>query len=102
MEKTNQIKVTQEQIDAWKAKFENVFKITVDDKVCYLKSPDRKTLSYASAIGTKDPMKFNEILLKNCWLAGDEEIKTKDSYFMSVSAQLAEIIEIKEAKLEKL
>lgn len=102
MEKTNQVKVTQEQIDAWKAKFENVFKFTVEDKVCYLKSPDRKTLSYASAIGAKNPMKFNEILLKNCWLAGDEEIKTKDSYFMSVSAQLAEIIEIKEAKLEKL
>ena len=100
MEKTNQI--TQKQIDAWKAQFENVFKITVEDKVCYLKSPDRKTLSYASAVGTKDPMKFNEILLKNCWLAGDEEIKTKDSYFTSVSAQLAEIIEIKEAKLEKL
>ena len=100
MAKTNQ--VTQEQIDAWKAKFKNIFKITVEDKVCYLKAPDRKTLSFASSVGTKDPIKFNEILLKNCWLAGDDEIKTDDTYFMSAATQLSELIEIKEAKLEKL
>ena len=100
MANTNQ--VTQEQIDAWKAKFKNIFKITVEDKVCYLKAPDRKTLSFASSVGTKDPIKFNEILLKNCWLAGDDEIKTDDTYFMSAATQLSELIEIKEAKLEKL
>jgi len=95
-------KVTQDQIDVWKTQHDGIFKIEVDGRTAYLRSPDRKTLSYASNIGSSDPMKFNEILLKNCWLAGDEEIQTNDSLFMSVSSKLAEIIEFKEAKLEKL
>lgn len=95
-------KASKEQIDQWKKKYENVYRVEVGDKACYLHSPDRKTMSYASSIGQKDPMKFNEIILNNCWLAGDEEIKTKDSYFMGVSAKLADIIEVAEAKLEKL
>lgn len=94
--------ITQEQIDAWKEKHEAVFKLSVEDKVAYLRSPDRKTLSFASKVGAQDPMKFNEYILENCWLAGDEEIKTKDSLFMSASGQLSNIIQIAESSLEKL
>lgn len=47
-------------------------------------------------------MKYNEFLLNNCWLEGDEIIKTDDALFLGVSAQLAEIIEMKEATLKKL
>ncbi len=96
------MKVDQEQIKQWKQKYGNVFKIEVDGKMAFLRSPSRKVLGYASTTGQKDPMKFNEILLNNCWLAGDEVIKTDDSLFMGVSAKLAEIIEVKEATLEKL
>jgi len=94
--------VSKEQIQEWKAKYDDVYKVVVDDKVCYLRSPDRKTLSYAGSVGKTDPVKFNEIILKACWLAGDEEIKTVDKYFLGVSAKISEIIEVKEAKLEKL
>lgn len=95
-------KVTQETIDAWKKKHGNIFKLTIEDKVCYLKTPDRKALSYASTVGAKDPLKFNEVILNNAWLGGDEEIKTNDSLFLSAAQKLAEIIEVKEAELEKL
>ena len=47
-------------------------------------------------------MKYNEIMLRNCWLAGDEEIKTDDALFLGVSAKLGELIDIKEAELKKL
>lgn len=95
-------KVTQEQIDAWKKKHGEIFRLKVDEKECYLKTPDRKTLSYASTVATKDPLKFNEILLNNCWLGGDEEIKTTDSLFLAAASKLGELIEVKEAELEKL
>lgn len=94
--------VTAEQIKKWKKKYGSVSKLSVEDKVAYLRPPDRKTLSFAGSIATKDPMKFNEIILKNCWLAGDEEIKTDDNLFISASGKLADLIDIKEAKLEKL
>lgn len=97
-------KATQEQIDGWKAKYPNadIWQITVEDKVAYLRSPDRKTLSMASTVGAQDPMKFNEILLKNCWLDGDLEIQTNDTLFLSASSKLAQLIEIKETEMVKL
>ncbi|ACU92204.1 hypothetical protein VJJ50_00375 [Capnocytophaga ochracea] len=94
--------VTKEQIKQWKAKYKEVFVLRVDDKVAYLRTPDRATLSYASTLATKDPMKFNEAILTNCWLGGDEEIKTDDALFLSASSKLGELIQIKEATLEKL
>lgn len=93
---------TPEQIAQWKEKHGDVFAVSVDGHVCYLKKPDRKTLAYASSIGTKDPIKFNEVLLSNCWLGGSEAIKTDDSLFLGASGKLSEIIEVKEAELEKL
>ena len=94
--------VTKEKIKQWKAKYKEVFVLRVDDKVAYLRTPDRATLSYASTLATKDPMKFNEAILTNCWLGGDEEIKTDDALFLSASSKLGELIQIKEASLEKL
>lgn len=94
--------VSQEQIQEWKAKYGDVFKITSGDKVCFLRAPKRKELSYASLAGKDDPLAFNEVILKSCWLGGDEEIKTNDAYFMGASAVLGDIIQVKTAELEKL
>jgi hypothetical protein len=94
--------VTQEQIAIWKKEYGDVHKITVDGHVAYLKKPDRKTLSFASSVGTSDPLKFNEILLNACWLGGDEAIKKDDSLFLSAGQVLGKLIEVKEAELVKL
>nr|DAM66901.1 MAG TPA: hypothetical protein [Bacteriophage sp.] len=94
--------VTKEQIQEWKQQYKDIFVISVEDKKVYLRTPDRKTLSYASTLATKDPLRFNEVILENCWLGGDEEIKTDDSLFLTVSSKLPDLIQIKEATLEKL
>ncbi len=105
MGKTNQdaFEATIEQITEWKEKYENVFRIEVEEanKACYVRSIDRKIMSYISQLAN-DPVKYNEALLAQCWLAGDEEIKTKDSLFMSVMGDLAELLALKETKLTKL
>ena len=92
----------EQKIEKWKAIHGDVFQVSVDGHVAYLKKPTRKTLGAAAVIGKADPMKYNEILLTNCWIEGDEAIKTDDSLFLGVSAQLAEMIEIKEAEIKKL
>jgi hypothetical protein len=91
-----------EQIEEWKSKYGSVYLIVTGDRACYLKKPSRKAIAYASTGAGKDVVKYNEILLKDCWLAGDEEIKTDDELFFSVSTKLSELIEIKEAELVKL
>lgn len=93
---------SKEQIAAFKQKHGEIFKISVDGKSCLLRKPSRKELSYASVAGKDNPLRFNETILNACWLAGDEEIKTDDTLFLSASAKIADIIEIKEAELEKL
>lgn len=94
--------ITKEQIGAWKKEHGEIFQINVGDKVCFLKPPSRRALSYAAAAGQTDPLKYNEIILNDCWLAGDEEIKTDNGLFLSVSAKLPGLIDIKEAELVKL
>jgi hypothetical protein len=91
-----------EQIESWKKKHKDVFAINVDGHVAYLKKPDRKTLSYASSVGAKEPLKFNEILFNSCWLGGSEEVKIDDSLFLGASGKIADLIEVKEAELVKL
>jgi hypothetical protein len=91
---------TPEQLAEWKAKYGEFFGIQIEDKVCYLKKPDRKSLSFASQVGS-DPMKFNEVILKNCWLGGDEDILINDSLFLAASSKLDQVIEFKKAELVK-
>lgn len=93
---------TNKEIEELKAKHGAIYKLQVEDKCCLLKTPSRKALGYASQVGMKDPMKFNEILLNDCFVAGDEEIKTDDSYFLSASGKVAELLQVKEAQLVKL
>jgi hypothetical protein len=94
--------ITPEQIEAWKQQHGEVFKLVCEDKACIVKLADRKTLSFASAAGTKDPLKFNEMILKGCWLGGDIEILEVDAYFISVGVKIAELVQFKTATLEKL
>lgn len=99
---TKQGLTIEQKIEEWKKKHGDIFLYEVDNKKCYLRKPDRKTLSAASVIGKSDPMRYNEIMLANCWLEGDEEIKTEDKYFLGISGRLAELVEITEGELKKL
>jgi hypothetical protein len=97
-------KATPDQIKSWKEEHGDVFQISIEDgkKVCYLRKPNRKELSYAGKAGETDPWKFNEIILKSCWLGGDEDIQTDDSLFMAASMQIAVVTEFKKSEIAKL
>lgn len=95
---------TEQQIQEWKNKHKDIFLLTSDDKACYVRKPSRKDVSYAMAAssGGKDLIKMQEVLLNNCWLGGDEEMRTDDDYFYGVSPQLTGLMEAKEVELKKL
>lgn len=95
-------KATLEQIAIWKHNYGDVYEVKVEDKYGYLKKPDRKILSFATSVGQNDPMKFNEMVLNNCWIDGDIDLKNKDEYFFALVAKMNELIEIKEAEIKKL
>lgn len=90
------------EIDEWKKRHGDIYAIKVDGHVCYLRKPTRRDLSFASSAGKKDPLKFNETLLRDCWLGGSEAIRLDDDKFMGASGVLDKIIPDAEAELEKL
>ncbi len=92
----------EEQIAVWKEKHGKVYAYEVDGKTCYLKKPSRKALSAAAVVGQRDPLKYNEVLIANCWLGGDEEIKTEDCYFLGLSGKIAQLVEVKEGEIKEL
>ena len=99
--------VTKEQIAGWKEQHRDVFAIKVEDSegklhVCYLRRPRRRDLSAATVAGQANPLKFNEVIMRQCWLGGDEEIRKDDALFLSASGKLPDLIEVAEAELEKL
>lgn len=93
---------TPEQIKEWKEKYTEIFSIKVEGHVCYLRKPTRRAISFASVAGKTDPLKFNETLMRECWLGGSEEVRNDDDKFLAASGVLAQIVEVKEAELEKL
>ena len=95
-------KITKEQIAQWKEKHGDIYKLTIEDHECFLKKPSRKSIGYASVGSKNNPIKFNEIMLKECWLGGDEQIMTNDDLFLAAGVQLAELVQVKEAELVKL
>lgn len=94
------MKYTKEQIKEWKERWGDIFEISVEDKSCVLHRPTRKDLSYASVV--KDPIKMSEVMLKNLWIAGDQEIENDDSLFLAVIQKMQDVLEVKEAEIKKL
>ena len=45
---------------------------------------------------------FAETILNQCFVAGDEEVKTSDEYFLGAAGQLEHLMEVKNAELKKL
>lgn len=103
MAKENITNPTPEQIEGWKEKYKTVHKLTIEGKTAYLRKPDRRTLSLAmTKISKGDIMGGSEAILENCWLGGDTEIKTDDDLFMAAVSKVGDLIQVKEAELEKL
>jgi len=95
-------KITKQQIEEWKKTHGDIFKLSIEEFEGFFKRPSRKSVGYASVAGKTNPIKFNEVLAKECWLGGDDVILTRDDLFLSIGAQLAELIGAKEAELVKL
>jgi hypothetical protein len=60
-----------------KAKYGAILHVPFSDgREIYLKQPDKKVLGLAYAKGAKDPLGVAEVLLANCWIAGNDTVKT--------------------------
>jgi len=89
------------------AKKKASFLIEVEDKSCKLTSIDRSTLEVALSFvmpssGKPEYIRAGELILRNAWVEGDDEILSNDDYLIPAAMQAYQLINIKQATLKKI
>lgn len=86
-----------------------ITKDTSGDEVfkCILKSPSRGILEAALSKmglngGQAEIISAGEIVLRGCWIEGDQEILDNDLYLVPAALQAYNLIDLKEAVLKKI
>ena len=92
---------TDEQIKAWKEKYEPIFFTKSDGHIAYFRKPSRQEVSYAMSLQS-DPMKASESLLKSCCIGGSEVFYKEPGYIIGAADLVETLMDIKKVELGKL
>lgn len=89
------MKVTKAQIEEWKQAHGSIYELEANGKTAYVKDPtsDLRVMKSFVSAREDDPIKGVDVILNNCWLGGDEEIKSED-HKMGLLDQLGQLIDI--------
>ena len=99
---------TKEEIALMKKQYGDVvaLKVKVNEKetaVCYLKPVGRDVAAKAmSMYAEKQIIPTGEFIINNCWIQGDDRIKTNDKIAMAAAVQANQLVEFLESSVEKL
>ena len=97
------MKITQEQINDWKAEHGGVYVLPVGEKEGYLKEPKMNDYKRAfKAMMNRGDVAFGEEMLRALWLGGDKDILDKDEYFLSARKQLKDFFDYDDAEITPL
>ncbi|CVK17152.1 hypothetical protein Ga0061079_11720 [Apibacter mensalis] len=104
-EETKKGNITPEQIEAWKKEHGKVYELTVkvsdnDVAIGYLRKPKRDHKATALSMYKQDKiLECGEFLRDNCWLGGDQRLKTVEDIADSAAIQASGIVKFLEAEL---
>lgn len=99
--------VSQAQLKQWKNRWGEVTQISVktdDGRTLYgyFKKPDLETIAASTRFIDTDPVKGGVIVMENCWLGGDEAIKTDDEAKFSVILRVNKLFKVLETEVKKM
>ena len=90
--------VKQEQIEEWKSQYHDIYMIGSDPHYGYVRFPDKKAMKMAYSSLKQDSGALVNSILANCWLGGDEAVKT-DPFFKVVSEQILDVVSLEDAEV---
>ncbi len=97
------MKATKQQLQEWKEKYGQFFELKSEDgKSCFLFDPATSMTimkQVATAMASSDE-EFALSILNNCWIGGDEELRTTDGYLNGFIEELKEILQVKPCTIE--
>jgi hypothetical protein len=100
--------VTDVQVKQWISRWGEVNQITVkldqdgNKLTGYFKKPNLETISAASRFMESDPIHSGQIVFENCWLGGDEALKTNDEARFAALLQVNKLFRILETEVKKM
>lgn len=97
------MKWTKEQIESHKQKHGSVYRYTSKDgKAALLRSPDLDIIDACRTLSGGSSVKFDKALVNNCWIEGDEELRSVTKYQLGLFEWLGGIVEKVDGELEEL
>lgn len=100
-DKFRETQPSEQELSDWKKKHQKIFHFEVDNFSCWLKRPSIENISLATSIG-KTSVDIETILLKNCWLAGNEIFLNDDDYLQAIATSFSKEIELPECNITEL
>jgi hypothetical protein len=84
-----------------------VYELSVGGKKCYLKELPMPIYELVLGLvlpvqGQPQYLRAGEVILMNCWVGGDEEIKTDEALKIAACVKAMGLFEVQEAELKKL
>lgn len=96
------MQATEEQIQEWKGKYGSVYELQANEMRCYVFSPLEKlitTKQFMSAL-LKGSFDCVDCLFNNCWIAGDEKMKTDDRIKMALVDKVQNFVDFPDHTVE--
>jgi len=97
---------TEKQVKNWKDKHGDIFAIESEGLTAIVSDPSQNlaVMKMAAAAAAKNghlgrPAAIAEVVLNNCWVAGDAQIKTDPAHVIGVGDQIDELVDIPEYQL---
>ncbi|MDN3673078.1 hypothetical protein QWY99_08460 [Flavobacterium branchiarum] len=95
-------KIDDKQIQEWKEKYGSVYALPVEDKTAYLREPSMKDFKRAfTTMQNSGDLAFGEEMINLLFIGGDEEIKTKDEYFLPARKEITTFFNFDDAEITK-
>ncbi len=96
--------VTQEQINEWKARHGKIYRLIAEDKVAYIFDPltSLAVMKKAFTAIQVSTILYVQSVLADCWLGGDEELKTDEAYGNALSDNIDELTKLPKHQIEEM
>lgn len=102
------MKATTEQIQEWKKRYDSkIYEFTArkqgeEDKRAYFRSITPEVLDAWRSLKKTSELKANEVILSNCWIAGDEDIRGRNEYKLALFDWLGVLLDKVESEMVEL
>jgi len=99
---------TDAQVKQWKQRWGEVhqFDVTIDDDgntvTGYFRKPNLEVIGASISKGENDPIGSGNVLFENCWLGGDDRIKSDDEARLSCALRLNRLFKLRAVEVKKL